>query len=222
MDSTHEKIKEIKAQLRLYMNGAISKSMRDKGMNYKLNFGIEYPRIKEIALQYEKNHNLAQDLWKENIRECKIMAGLLQPVETFYPEIAEIWIDAMDYPELAEYTVMNLFQHLPYAGEIVYRWMADERERYLQCGFLLMARLLMRGMELNERGEAEFIDQALASMEDTTYPVVRKAAATALKKYGLTSPENSKKVLRAVSPMMKSVNAETAALATSVKDELAF
>ena len=222
MDSTHEKIKEIKAQLRLYMNGAISKSMRDKGMNYKLNFGIEYPRIKEIALQYEKNHNLAQDLWKENIRECKIMAGLLQPVETFYPEIAEIWIDAMDYPELAEYTVMNLFQHLPYAGEIVYRWMADERERYLQCGFLLMARLLMRGMELNERGEAEFIDQALASMEDITYPVVRKAAATALKKYGLTSPENSKKVLRAVSPMMKSVNAETAALATSVKDELAF
>lgn len=218
--NTHETIKEIKSTFRLYMNGAISQSMREKGMTYKLNFGIEYPRIKEIAQKYEKNHNLAQDLWKENIRECKIMAGLLQPTDTFYPEIAEIWIDTMDFPELADYTVMNLFQHLPYAGEIVYRWMADERERYLQCGFLLMARLLMKGMTLNERGEAEFIDQAVASMEDASFPVVRKAAATALKKYGMSSPANSKTVLRAVSPLTRSADPSTAALAASVKDEL--
>ena len=67
---------------------------------------------------------------KENIRECKILAGLLQPADTFYPEIADIWIEDMDYPELAEYTVMNLFQRLPYASEVVFRWMADEREMF--------------------------------------------------------------------------------------------
>ena len=36
-----------------------------------------------------------QALWKENIRECKILAGMLQPVETFYPEIADIWVEDM-------------------------------------------------------------------------------------------------------------------------------
>ena len=113
----HETIRDIKSKFRLFMNGMISQSMREKGMGYKLNFGIEYPRIKEIAAEYEPNHELAQALWKENIRECKIMAGLLQPVDTFYPEIADIWIEGMDYPELAEYTVMNLFQRLPYASE---------------------------------------------------------------------------------------------------------
>ena len=87
------------------MNGMVSQSMREKGMEYKLNFGIEYPRIKEIAAGYEPDHELAQALWKENIRECKILAGLLQPADTFYPEIADIWIEGMDYPELAEYTV---------------------------------------------------------------------------------------------------------------------
>ena len=35
------------------MNGMVSQSMRQKGMEYKLNFGIEYPRIKEIAAGYE-------------------------------------------------------------------------------------------------------------------------------------------------------------------------
>ena len=74
-----EQLKDIKTQLRLSMNGAVSQSMREKGLLYKLNFGVELPRIKMIAEGYEKNHDLAQALWKENIRECKIMAAMLQP-----------------------------------------------------------------------------------------------------------------------------------------------
>ena len=60
-----EQLKDIKTQLRLSMNGAVSQSMREKGLLYKLNFGVELPRIKMIAEGYEKNHNLAQALWKE-------------------------------------------------------------------------------------------------------------------------------------------------------------
>lgn len=160
-NNIHETIKDIKSKFRLFMNGMVSQSMREKGMEYKLNFGIEYPRIKEIAAGYEPDHELAQALWKENIRECKILAGLLQPADTFYQEIADIWIEGMDYPELAEYTVMNLFQRLPYASEVVFRWMADEREMFQLCGFLLMARLLMKGEKLNERAEAEFLDRSM-------------------------------------------------------------
>ena len=50
----NELIKDIKKQFRLYMNGVVSQSMREKGLDYKLNFGIEVPRIKEIAAKYEK------------------------------------------------------------------------------------------------------------------------------------------------------------------------
>ena len=53
----------------------------------------ELPRIKGIAAGYEKDHSLAQALWKEDIRECKILAGLLQPVESFLPDIADIWVE---------------------------------------------------------------------------------------------------------------------------------
>ena len=108
---TKETILEIKKQFRLFMNGVVSQSMREKGLGFKLNFGIELPRIKVIATKFEKNHDVAQALWKENIRECKIMAGLLQPVATFYPEIADIWIEDMHYPEMSDLTVMNLYQH---------------------------------------------------------------------------------------------------------------
>lgn len=203
------------------MNGMVSQSMREKGMEYKLNFGIEYPRIKEIAAGYEPDHELAQALWKENIRECKILAGLLQPTDTFYPEIADIWIEDMDYPELAEYTVMNLFQRLPYASEVVFRWMADEREMFQLCGFLLMARLLMKGEKLNERAEAEFLDQACTAVEGDCGPV-QKAASVALRKYVHQSRENKRTVSKQLGIWAKSEKPAVRALAEEIKADLEF
>lgn len=217
----HETLKEIKSKLRLYMNGMISQSMRDKGMDYKLNFGIEYPRIKEIAVEYEPNHDLAQALWKENIRECKIMAGLLQPVDSFYQDIAEIWIEDIHYPELAEYTVMNLFQHLPYASEVIFPWMADEREYFQVCGFLLTARLIMQGLQLDDRAEAEFFDQAFTGLESDSLQV-RKAAATALRKYGTRSKNNWKKISRPLGLLCKSDKPDVCALADEIKNEIEY
>ena len=70
-EQLHQRLKDIKTQLRLSMNGVVSQSMREKGLVYKLNFGVELPRIKGIAAGYEKDHSLAQALWKEDIRECK-------------------------------------------------------------------------------------------------------------------------------------------------------
>lgn len=203
------------------MNGMVSQSMREKGMEYKLNFGIEYPRIKEIAAGYEPDHELAQALWKENIRECKILAGLLQPADTFYQEIADIWIEGMDYPELAEYTVMNLFQRLPYASEVVFRWMADERERFQLCGFLLMARLLMKGEKLNERAEAEFLDQACTAVEGDCGPV-QKAASVALRKYAHQSRDNKRTVSKQLGIWAKSEKPAVRALAEDIKADLEF
>ena len=145
-----EQLKDIKTQLRLSMNGVVSQSMREKGLNYKLNFGVELPRIKSIAAAYEKNHELAQTLWKEDIRECKILAGLLQPVETFFPEIADIWVENMPNIEIAELTCMNLFQHLPYAPAKSFHWIASEEEYAQICGFLTIARLLMKKGDMAE------------------------------------------------------------------------
>jgi 3-methyladenine DNA glycosylase AlkD len=205
----HETIKDIKGQFRLFMNGVASQSMREKGLDYKLNFGIELPRLKEIAARYEKNHEVAQALW------------MLQPVETFYPEIADIWVEDMRYPEIAELTCMSLFQYLPYASEKAFEWMADDREYFQLCGFMLMARLLMKGNQLTERSEAEFLDQAMATLQSEGV-LPRKAAATALKKFAVQSKENGKKVNRLLAPLTKSDKVEIASLAGEIKLETEY
>lgn len=42
-------IRDIKQALRGMMNGIVSHSMREKGANYKVNFGVELPRLQAFA-----------------------------------------------------------------------------------------------------------------------------------------------------------------------------
>ena len=76
-EELQQTIKEIKKQLRLSMNGVVSTLQRRQGLDYKINFGVEIPRLKEIALRYSKDVELAEELWKENIRESKLLAIFL-------------------------------------------------------------------------------------------------------------------------------------------------
>lgn len=214
----HQQLKDIKTQLRLSMNGAVSQSMREKGLVYKLNFGVELPRIKSIAAGYEKDHALAQALWKEEIRECKILAGLLQPIDSFLPEIADIWVENMPNIEIAELTCMNLFQYLPYAPSKSFHWIADEREYIQVCGFLTIARLLMKKGDMNERVENEFLDQAISVFLSGSYHV-RNAAMTAIRRFMQYREENAFQVCRRVESLKDSSIEAEILLYNLVKEE---
>ena len=199
-----EQLKDIKTQLRLSMNGAVSQSMREKGLVYKLNFGVEIPRIKMIVEGYEKNHD---------------MAAMMQPVDTFYPEIADIWVESIRNIEIAELTCMNLFQHLPYAPAKSFHWMADEQEYVQTCGFLTAARLLMKKGDMTERASSELLDQALCAVHSESYHV-RNAALLAIRKYMQHNEEHAFRVCRMVEGMADSTVEAEQMLYNMVKEEV--
>ena len=187
----HEKVRELKGKLRLFMNGVLSQSLREKGLKYRLIFGVELPRLKEIAAGYEPNHELAQALWKEDIRECKILAAYLQPTSTFYPEIADIWVEQIHNTELADYVTMVLFRRLPYASQKAFQWMASGERMAIYTGFRLMSHLFTTlGTEMNERSRNEFIDQAQAILQGDDL-LLKQAAYTALERYEIAQPQTS-------------------------------
>ena len=144
-----------------------------------------------------------QALWKEDIRECKILAGILQPVDTFFPEIADIWVENMPNIEIAELTCMNLFQNLPYAPAKSFHWIASEEEYAQVCGFLTIARLLVKKGDMAERPAGEFLDQAICAVLSGTYHV-RNAALLAIRKYMQHSEEHAFQVCRLVESMKDS------------------
>lgn len=182
--STDEQLKNIKLLLRAHMNGPVSQSLRDRGLNYRVIFGVEWPRIVELAGQYPKSHALAAALWKENIRECRLMAPLLQPIDSYDGELAEVWIEDMYYPEEAQYCTMCLFQHLPNASDLAFKWIASSTEMKQLCGWLLITRLFMRLNPLNQQSENEFIDQADCGLNSNNIHI-RQAVRNAIFKYAL-------------------------------------
>ncbi len=179
---TAQRVKEIKQSFRLMMDGAVSQSMRSKGATYSLNWGVTLPRLREKAQEIGIDYDLAIALWKENVRECKILATMLMPPDKVLPEVIDIWMEQTDSQEIAEQAAFNLYQHLPFAADKAYTWMASNKPLYQLCGFHIMSRLFMRGLEPNERGINEFIDQAQAALQGDSLSV-RKAAMAAMQRF---------------------------------------
>lgn len=164
------------------MDGAVAQSMREKGVNYHLNWGATLPRLREKADEIGKNYDLAIALWKENIRECKILATMVMPADHVLPEVIDIWIEQTPTQEIAEQAAFNLYQYLPYAPEKAYTWIASDKDLCQLCGFHILSRLFMNGQEPNERGINEFIDQALAALQGESI-AVRKAAMASVQRF---------------------------------------
>ena len=201
MEEVRDIIKEIKQSFRLMMDGAVAQSMRDKGLNYHLNWGATLPRLQAKAQEIKDSltahrspltsslfplpsslSKLAIELWKENVRECKILASMLMPPDEVLPEVVDIWQEQIPSQEIAEQLAFNLYQHLPFAAEKAYQWIASDKEYDQLCGFHVLSRLFMNGQEPNERGINEYLDQALCALQGP-YPSVRKAAMQSLQRF---------------------------------------
>ena len=164
-EQTHQKLMEIKRSFRLLMNGPGSQSMRDKGLGYKINWGVPFTELKKMAEEYGKDYDLAIELWKEDIRECKILATLIMPADKMLAEITDLWMEQVYNQEMVEMLVFNLLQNVEYAPVIAYQWIASDKPLYEMAGFHLLSRLFAKGQEPNERGINEFLDQAAAVLQ---------------------------------------------------------
>lgn len=177
--NTEEQIKAIKQSFRLMMDGATAQSMRQKGLEYRLNWGATLPRLREKADEIKASgadlYELAISLWKENVRECKILATMIMPPERILPEVVDIWMEQTTSLEIAEQAAFNLYQHLPYAADKAFMWLASADDLPQICGYHVLSRLYMNGHEPNERAINEFLDQALCALQSSNVSL-RKAA----------------------------------------------
>ncbi|MBS7283753.1 DNA alkylation repair protein [Prevotellaceae bacterium LCP21S3_C11] len=180
-EETHQKLMKIKRSFRLLMSGPTSQSMTQKGLGYKINWGVPFIELKKMALEYGKDYELAIELWKEDIRECKILATLIMPAEKMLPEITDIWMEQVKSQEMAEMLAFNLLQYVDYAPAIAYEWIATDKTLYEIAGFQLLARLFANGQEANERGINEFLDQATVALQGDNMGIKHAAANCVLR-----------------------------------------
>ena len=194
-----DELREIRTQLRMAMNGVISTSMREKGMIYKLNFGVPLPEVKLIAARHEPDSELAAALWKEDIREFKLLAPLLQPVDDFPFEQAEQWVKEIPYLEIAEQCSRNLFCKLPYAEDLTLELIVNKKDEYARTvAFLIWCEIFRQGKDMTEPAKATFLAESMRTVLRTDFGASWKeiqSAVKAMKFYGRQSPLHAGQIL---------------------------
>lgn len=162
---TTEQVKQIKRSFRLYMNGVTSTSMRQKGLDYKINWGVSQMDLRHMAEQYGKDKALAAALWQENIRECKILATLIMPTADFSASEAMEWVATLSTVEMAETAVFNLFQHMAEAEQLSQLLLENDEKLLRICAYNLVCRLLKRNQECAPQLYAALFEKAASDLK---------------------------------------------------------
>lgn len=189
------------------MNGVISTSMRQKGMNYKLIFGVPFPEIKRIAATHEPDAELARAMWKEDVREMKILATLLFPAGSMTQEEALVWMREIPYPEIAEQCCNNLFPTVEQPDQLALKFLADKKSPFgRMCGFLLWAQLFKKNLAVEKSRVEAFLVECTCTMHPDVEAGAtesswqeKQAAVQALKFFGRLSPANAQDALSVIS-----------------------
>lgn len=197
MCNTADTVKELKRSFRLYMNGDASRSMREKGLGYKLNWGIPLAQLKQIAAGYSQSKELAEALWRDDVRECKILATLLMPASEMGMEEAEEWGSGIVNQELSELFALNLGQRVDCASDLAFRWLQNSNVLLKMCAYHILSRLLMKGLTLDE-GNAERVARHVEADCASQNLGLRKAVVNFSQRFADASQPYKDKVVAAL------------------------
>ncbi|WP_352421707.1 DNA alkylation repair protein [Proteiniphilum sp.] len=199
-------LRNIRADLRMSMNGMTAASMRAKGIEYRMNFGVDIPRLQQIAARYVPDIVLAEIMWKEDVRELKILATMLCPPARFSKEDAGRWVKGTANQEIREQVCKNLFQELSYADELVQEWTGSGDETIRATGYWLLARLcIIRSGSLVRIRFEGLLEKAKADLKSESL-LLRQSALNMLKFSGRISPDNAERVMQLVTDFKGSTN----------------
>ena len=168
-----KQIFEIRRRIMLSMNGDVSEQMIRSGIVYKKNYGVDIPRLKQIAALYHPNHDLAQRLWSLQIRETMILATLLEPIEEFTPENANRWLADFNQTEIIEQVTQNLLSKLPYAEMFCLEWINTNDVRAQTAAFSIAARIYN---QFRENSITLIIDRGIQLSTSEKYALLRAIA----------------------------------------------
>ncbi len=216
-----QEARRLRTLLRRAMDGVLSASMREKGLEYGINFGVTREHLLRLARTADATAQLADYLWRRNVRETKILATMIYPPRELTHERATQLLREAENIELREQLTANLLEKMPHAMQSIGRWMGDPSATpaMITGAFMLAARLLTRGI-LPEAGTEEMlIMRAIAYLTDEKETTeLRRAAALTLKRYGRNTAERKQKVLH----LLPEVSQDTAPVLHELCKDIRF
>jgi len=119
--------------------------------------GVPLPKLRGLAKEIGRDHNLALELWKNAIRDAKQLAALIDEPDKITKEQMEDWVKDFDCWALCDIVTTDLFDRTEFAYEKAVEWSARKEEFVKRAGFTLMAGLAVHDKEAQDKEFLNFL-----------------------------------------------------------------
>jgi len=126
-------------------------------ITFKNAYGVSIPDLRKISRETGKDHELAQQLWNLNIRETRILAGMIDNPDLVTEQQMEKWVKEFDNWEVCDQVCQNLFINTEYAYQKAMEWCGRDEEFVKRAGFALMAWLAFKDKKAKDEQFEKFL-----------------------------------------------------------------
>jgi 3-methyladenine DNA glycosylase AlkD len=190
-----EKVEEIIKKLKKLSNPRNVEGMARFGIRPDKALGISIPNLRKLAKEIDKNHRLALQLWKSEIHEARILAGMIDEVDKITEKQMDSWIKGFDSWDVCDQVCANLFDKTPFAFKKAIEWTKRKKEFEKRAGFALMACLAWHDKEAGDNKFIKFFPAIKReSIDERNY--VKKAVNWALRQIGKRNRNLNKEAIK--------------------------
>ncbi|MBU4361074.1 DNA alkylation repair protein [bacterium] len=185
---------DILKKLKSLSNPKAVEGMARFGINPKNAYGVSIPNLRKITKETGVNHALAQQLWKSDVRETRILASMIDDPGAVTEEQMERWAKNFNYWEICDQCCQNLFVNTKFAYRKAVEWTEKDEEFVKRAGFALMAWLAFKDKRAKDE-QFEFFFPFIKKQVSDNRIYVKKAVNWALRQIGKRNLNLNKKAI---------------------------
>jgi 3-methyladenine DNA glycosylase AlkD len=185
---------EIIQKLHLLADPEAVAGMARYGINSTNNLGISIYKLRPLAKEIGKNHNLALKLWDSGIHDARLLAVFVDDPTLVTSEQMDAWALDFDSWDICDQACTSLFDTTVFAWTKAFEW-AKRNEEFVRRGaFSLIAGLSVHDTQAeNKKFERFFPIIIQHAVDNRNY--VKKAVNWALRNIGKRNTVLHKKAL---------------------------
>jgi len=189
------------------------------GITAKKAFGVCAPDLMAIAKQAGKNHELAQELWRNEVYEARILAGMIDRPEWVTAKQMDAWVGDFDSWAVCDSNCMRLFSGTKFAHKKVWQYAKSNKEYVRRTAFALIASLVFHDKKALDSVFVKYLPLIKRyATDERNY--VRKAVNWALRQIGKRNLALNKKAIACAEEIRKMENKTARWIANDALREL--
>lgn len=193
---------EIISKLKSLSDPEAVKGMARYGINPKNNLGISIYKLRPIAKEIGKDHDLALKLWDSGIHDARLLACFIEDPAKVTGEQMDSWANDFDSWDICDQACTSLFDLTPLAWRKVVEWAEREEEFVKRGAFSLIAGLTVHDKKTGDKKFEQFFPLIKKhSIDERNY--VKKAVNWALRNIGKRNLALNKQMIKLSEEILK-------------------